>query len=39
MNVLYNAMIDFREPVGGRSNFNGAQGAVSIGWVFGKGRK
>ena len=33
----YNAMLNFSEPFGVYKNFNGAQAALSIGWLFGKG--
>jgi hypothetical protein len=37
LNVGYNAMMDFSEPVGLRDNFNGVQVALGVGWLFGKG--
>ena len=33
----YNWMADFSEPVGVHRNFNGAQVAIGIGWLFGRG--
>jgi len=37
VSVVYNGMLDFREPVGLNKNFNGVQVALGVGWVFGKG--
>jgi hypothetical protein len=37
LDVGYNLMVNFSEPVGLRDNFNGAQVALGVGWVFGKG--
>jgi len=36
--VTYNWMMDFSEPLWGHDNFNGAQVALGIGWLFGKGK-
>jgi hypothetical protein len=30
-------MLNFSEPVGLHKNFNGAQLALGVGWLFGKG--
>ena len=38
LNVGYNAMLNFSEPVGLRDNFNGPQVAIGLGWLFGKGQ-
>ncbi len=37
LNVGYNAMVNFSEPVGLRDNFNGLQVGLGVGWLFGKG--
>src|SRR5262249_43669466 len=37
VDVGYNWMADFSHAVGLRSNFNGVQAAIGIGWLFGKG--
>ena len=37
VNVGYNVMRDFSEPLGLRENFNGPHLAVSAGWLFGRG--
>jgi hypothetical protein len=37
VNVGYNAMVNFSEPVGLRDNFNGLQVGIGVGWLFGKG--
>jgi hypothetical protein len=37
VNVGYNAMVNFSEPVGLRDNFNGLQVGLGVGWLFGKG--
>ena len=37
MNVGYNAMLNFSEPVGLHNNFNGVQVSLGVGWLFGKG--
>jgi hypothetical protein len=34
----YYWMLDFSQPVGLRSNYSGPQFAVSLGWMFGRGR-
>jgi hypothetical protein len=34
----YYWMLDFSQPVGLRSNYSGPQVAVSLGWMFGRGR-
>ena len=36
--VAYNAMADFDEPLAGRSNYNGGEFSLAIGWVFGSSR-
>ena len=35
--VGYNWMMDFSEPLWTQRNFNGAQVALGIGWLWGKG--
>ncbi len=37
LNTAYNAMLNFSEPVGLHKNFNCAQLALGVGWLFGKG--
>ena len=37
LTVSYNWMMDFSEPLWTHKNFNGAQVALGIGWLFGKG--
>jgi hypothetical protein len=37
LDVGYNAMLNFNEPVGVHSNFNGLQVSIGLGWLFGKG--
>ena len=37
LNVGYNAMLNFSQPLGGHRNFNGAQVSLGVGWLFGKG--
>jgi hypothetical protein len=37
LNVGYNVMANFAEPVGLRDNFNGVQVGLGVGWLFGKG--
>jgi Caspase domain len=39
MNVVYNGMFDFKEPVGLHDNFNGLQVSIGFGWLFGKGNR
>ena len=39
INVAYNLMPDFHEPIGLHDNFNGAQVTVGFAWLFGKGRQ
>jgi len=38
LDVGYNAMMNFEQPVGVHNNFNGLQVAVGLGWLFGKGQ-
>ena len=37
LNVGYNAMLNFAEPIGLHDNFNGVQVSIGVGWLFGKG--
>ena len=39
VNAGYNWMVDFDTPVGGRSNYGGPEFGVSLGWLFGRGRR
>jgi hypothetical protein len=38
IDVGYNAMMNFDQPVGLHNNFNGLQVGIGLGWLFGKGR-
>ena len=38
IDVGYNAMMNFDQPVGVHNNFNGPQVAIGLGWLFGKGQ-
>ena len=37
LDVGYNAMVNFSQPIAGHKNFNGVQMSLGIGWLFGKG--
>jgi hypothetical protein len=37
LEVGYNEMLNFSEPVGLHKNFNGVRVALGVGWLFGKG--
>lgn len=37
IDVGYNAMANFSQPIGGHKNFNGTQVSLGVGWLFGKG--
>jgi uncharacterized caspase-like protein len=37
LDVGYNAMVNFSQPIDGHKNFNGVQVSLGIGWLFGKG--
>ena len=39
MNVVYNGMFDFKEPVALHDNFNGLQVSIGFSWLFGKGNR
>lgn len=39
VNGGYNWMSDFSKPVGGRDNYSGPELGLSLGWLFGKGRR
>jgi hypothetical protein len=39
LDIGYNAMMNFSEPVGLHDNFNGVQIALGVGWLWGKGPK
>ena len=39
VNGGYNWMADFSRPVGGRDNYSGPEIGMSLGWLFGHGRK
>ena len=39
VNGGYNWMADFSTPVGGRDNYSGPEVGLSLGWLFGKGRR
>ena len=38
IDVGYNAMLNFGQPVGVHDNFNGPQVSIGFGWLFGKGQ-
>ena len=37
LDIGYNVMLNFAQPVGLHDNFNGAQLSLGLGWLFGKG--
>ena len=38
VNLGYNWMVPFEQPVGARSSYDGVELGLTIGWLFGKGR-
>jgi hypothetical protein len=35
--VCYNALTDFKEPIGGSKNYGGPEFTIGFGYLFGKG--